>query len=96
MPDKQKIKAGRKAVDAYRTAHTTLYKKKWHKGIPDEHTPLLEQMLKELSKQGFDSLAGFFDASQKLNMRELGFKDKKDFRDKATKADREALNEMWK
>lgn len=76
--NKQKIQKGRQAVNAYRTAHTALHKKPWHKGIPEEHTPLLEAMVKVLEKQGFTSdktdfglkstevLAKFFDASAQL------------------------------
>jgi len=77
--NKQTILIGRDAVDAYRTAHTQLYAAGWHKGIPEEHTPLLEKMLGDLKKVGFNSLDEFFAASEELNVQELGFKDKKDF-----------------
>ena len=65
--EKEKILAGRKAVDAYREAHRLLHSQSWHKGIPEAHTPLLEQMLKDLSKQGFYSLDEFFRANYTLN-----------------------------
>ena len=72
MPDKQKILAGRKAVEAYRTAHTKLYEKGWHKGIPEEHTPLLAVMRQKLIDLGFWHLQDFFDASEQLNILEAG------------------------
>ena len=99
--NKQKILAGRKAVDAYRTAHTALHQKPWHRGIPEEHTPLLRAMVKVLEKQGFASskteevLAKFWEASDLLNIQELGFEDRQDFEERATDADREALEGMW-
>lgn len=95
MPSEQNILKGRQAVDEYRTAHTTLHKKKWHKGIPDEHTPLFEMAIKELEKQDFNSLDAFSKASRKLNIQEHGFKNEQDFEETATKADKEALSRMW-
>lgn len=65
MADKQKILAGRKAVDAYRIAHTKLYYEP-HADIPKAHTPLLEKMLSALKKLGFNSLDEFFIASKSL------------------------------
>lgn len=66
MPDKEKILAGRKAVEAYRTAHTKLYNQGWHKGIPEEHTPLLNIMLGAFKGLGFNTIQEFFDASETL------------------------------
>lgn len=92
MPiDKAKIIAGRKAVDAYRQAHHALHSKPWHRGIPEEHTPLLNIMLGAFKGLGFNSLQEFFDASKLLNIQELGLEGKK-----LTEADWEALNRMWK
>lgn len=65
---KQKILAGRKAVDAYRTAHTALHSKPWHRGIPEEHTPLLNIMLKAFKEFGFNTIQELFDASMELNI----------------------------
>ena len=93
--NKQKILKGRKAVDAYRLAHTQLYAGGWHKGIPEEHTPLLKKMLAYLKKQGFNSLDEFFAASEELNIQKLGFKDRKDFEANASETDRQALDRMW-
>ncbi len=90
-----KILEGRKAVDAYREAHRQLHSKPWHRGIPEEHTPLLNKLLAELKKQGVNSLAEFFDASEELNAKELGFTSRNDFEARATEADREALDRMW-
>lgn len=70
MPEKQKILAGRKAVEAYRTAHTKLYEKGQHKGIPEEHTPLLNIMLKAFKGLGFNTMQEFFDTSEELNLLE--------------------------
>ncbi len=63
---KTKILAGRKAVDAYRIAHTQLYGKGWHKGIPKEHTPLINIVLKTFEGLGFNTIQEFFDASEQL------------------------------
>jgi hypothetical protein len=92
---KDNILVGRTAVDAYRADHAKLYSKPWHRGIPEEHTPLLDNLLADLKGQGFTSLDEFFDASEKLNIQELGFADKKDFETKATEADRQTLDRMW-
>lgn len=82
MADEQKILAGRNRVDAYRTAHTKLYDKGWHKGIPEEHTPLLKALVNALEGLGFAStetdfeprkteiLARFWEASDELNIQE--------------------------
>lgn len=103
-----KVLKGRKAVDAYREAHRQLYSKPWHRGIPEEHTPLLKAMVIVLEKQGFTSaetdfepkktevLAKFWEASDLLNIRELGFTDREDFEQNATDANREALDRMWR
>jgi len=93
--NKQKILKGRKAVDAYRTAHAKLYEKGWHRGIPEEHTPLLNIMLKVFKAQGFDTIQEFFDASEELNIKELGFTNREDFDKRAKDTDREALDRMW-
>ena len=94
--EKQKILKGRGAIDDYRIAHTALHKKEWHRGIPEEHTPLLIKALDILKEQGFYSLEEFFNTSEELNMQELGFKDRKDFEAKATEAGREALDGKWR
>ena len=65
--DKEKIIAGRKAVDNYREAHRQLYLKTWHRDIPEEHTILLNNLKGELQKQGFGDLDTFFFASKELN-----------------------------
>ena len=89
------IIAGRTAVDAYREAHRQLHIKPWHKGIPEEHTPLLDKLLDELKKQGLNSLGEFFTASEELNIQELGFTSRGDFEAKATELDKANLMEMW-
>lgn len=72
MPiDKQKILAGRKAVQAYRTAHTKLYEKGQRKGIPEEHTPLLNIMLRAFKDLGFNTIREFFDANNVFIKEEL-------------------------
>lgn len=107
MAIKEKILAGREAVDAYREAHHQLHSKPWHRGVPEEHTPLLETLVTALEKLGFTStetdfepkkteiLAKFFNASELLNIQELGFTDREDFGIKATDADSEALRLKW-
>ena len=66
MANIERLLAGRKAVDAYRTAHTQLCSNGWYAGISEAHTPLLEKMLAVLKKQSFNSLDDFFDAGEKL------------------------------
>ncbi len=97
MPEisKQKIISGRKAVEAYRTAHTALHRESWRKTIPDEHTPLLNIMLKAFKGLGFNTIQEFFNASELLNIQELGFIDRKDFEARATESDNEALEAKW-
>jgi len=95
MADKQKVLNGRKAVDAYRADHAKLYDKPWHRGIPEEHTPLLAQLLAELKEQDFNSLDQFFDANDELNAQELGYKDLADLNTKVTDTDLIALGGMW-
>lgn len=107
MADKQKILAGRKIVDAYRTVHAKLHSKPWHKGAPEEHTPLLKAMVNALEGLGFTSteaefepkkteiLAKFWADSDLENIKELGFADWKDFRKRATEADRTILEGKW-
>jgi len=92
---KENILAGRTAVDAYRADHAKLYDKPWQWGIPEEHTPLLAKLLVDLKGQGFNLLDELFDASDELNIQELGFADKKDFETKATEADWQTLEGMW-
>lgn len=95
MAEEAKILAGRKAVDAYRTAHSHLYDGGWHRGIPEEHTPLLNIMLGAFRGLGFNTIQEFFDASELLSIQELGFASRQDFEAKAAEVDREALNRMW-
>lgn len=56
---------------------------------------MLNNLLAELKEHGFSSLHQFWDASQELNILELGFNSIEDFEAKATEAEREALEEMW-
>jgi len=66
MVVKDKVLAGRAAVDAYREAHRQLHSKPWHRGIPEEHTPLVKAMVGALNGLGFNSIQEFFDASDSL------------------------------
>lgn len=89
--DKNKILAGREAADAYRAAHAKLYNQPWHKGVPEEHTPLLEKLVADLEKQGYTSecadfkdksaevLAKFWADSDLRNLQDLGYNDRADF-----------------
>lgn len=72
MMDKAKILTGRNAIDTYREAHRQLHNEPWHRGIPEEHTPLLNKLLAELKGQGFNSIRELFDASKDLNAIETG------------------------
>ena len=91
MPSKKAILKGRKAVDAYRSAHMRLYTQGWHKGIPEEHTPLLNTLMEALNKQGFASLDEFFTASNQLNLEEAGLAGKVNL----TADDIKLLDRMW-
>lgn len=90
--NKDKILAGRKAVEAYRRDHADLerYAGGWYKGMSEDHTPLLNTMLAEFKKQGFNSLQEFFGASELLNIQELGLEGKE-----LIEVDREALELKW-
>ena len=82
MPINKKVEKGRNAVDAYRLAHSQLCSGGWHKGIPEEHTPLLVKLVEDLELEGFTStetefglkkteiLAKFFAANEELNLLE--------------------------
>lgn len=87
----QKVYSGRSAVDAYRLTHQQLQPP----NMPEKHTPFLEKMLNDLSIQGFKSIDEFFTASDELNIKELGFKDRLDFNTKAKQRDINALDGMW-
>lgn len=93
--ERLRVVTGRQAVDAYRLAHAQLYQAGWHQGIPKEHTPLLDDLLAELERQGSSSLDQLFNSSQELNIEELGFESKDNFEARATEAEREALDRMW-
>ena len=64
MFSRNMILQGRVAVDGYREAHRQLHTGGWHKGIEEEHTPLLNTMLQSLKKTGFDSLEEYFIAEK--------------------------------
>jgi len=109
MPEitRDKILVGRKAIDAYREAHRLLHQKPYYRGIHADHTPLLEKLVADLEGQGFTSkctgfepkktkiLTKFWAESDELNIKELGFANKEDFRAKATNTDKESLKRMW-
>jgi len=102
---KGRVLKGRKAVDAYRTAHTALHAGGWYKGISEDHTPLLEKLVADLEKLGITSaeldfepkkteiLAKLWAESNLLNIQELGFTSREDIK---TEADREALELKWR
>jgi hypothetical protein len=75
MPDlsNDKILDGRAAVDAYRLAHNALHSQPWRRTVPEEHTPLLNIMLKKLRALGFNTIQEFFDDNKIVNVQELGF-----------------------
>ena len=99
---KKKILAGRKAVDAYREAHSKLHAGGWYKGISEAHTPLLEKLVADLEAIGVTSaeldfeprktevLAKFWVESDLLNIQELELEGKE-----LTKTDIAALDGKW-
>jgi hypothetical protein len=92
---REKVELGRRAVDDYRAAHAQLHAQSYYPQIHDDHTPLLNRMQAELNELGFDSPDESFNASQELNLKEMGFKDKADFEARATETDREELEAKW-
>lgn len=67
MPDKEHILAGRKAIDGYRTAHEALYAVNPHRrSLPEEHTPLLNDMLKDLKGLGFNNISEALDVAESV------------------------------
>ncbi len=73
------ITRGRDAVNAYRYAHSQLYKSGWYRGVSEDHTPLLVAMVGAIEKEGYtsiwvtfelkssDVLDKFFKASEEQN-----------------------------
>lgn len=95
MFTKQQILEGRKTVSAFRITHRQIHKKPWYKGIDDEYALVLSNLVGGLTPLGFSSLEKFLTANEELNVQELGFVDRKDFKGKATEADIEALERKW-
>jgi hypothetical protein len=93
---RDRVELGRQAVSDYRAAHTQLHTQSYYPQIHDDHTPLLRKLEDDLREQDFSSLDGFFNASEELNLEELGFEDRIDFETRATQADREALEAKWR
>ena len=94
----EKITQLRLAVDAYREAHRLIHSVHWHKGVPEEHTPPLIELKKALVELGYDEKTVLQDAfadSELLNIHELGYTDKADFRAGASKTEKIALKEKW-
>ena len=89
--ERLRVTNGRTAVDAYRLAHAELHSQPWVSDVPSKHTPLLEQMLKELNNQGFKWLDEFFTASDELNVEEAGLTGQMEL----TKEDAKVLDGMW-
>ncbi len=92
---RERVEFGRQAVSDYRAAHAQLHTQGYYPQIHDDHTPLLEELKGEFKEQDFNTLDEFFDASELLNLNDLGFKDRVDFEARATEADREALKAKW-
>jgi len=107
LTSRDTVLPARQAVDAYREAHRQMHSLPWHKGVPGEHTPLLEQLVTELEFIGYTGtgkdirerapgvLKQAFDCSRELNVKDLGFADTADFEARAKEADILALEEMW-
>lgn len=93
--ERQQVRGGRQAVEAYRLAHRELHAAGWHRGIADGHKTLLDNLLAELEKQGFASVRLFASASHELNIEELGIASKAEFESKATEEQRQLLERMW-
>lgn len=107
LTSRDTVLQARQAVDAYRQAHRILHSKRWHKGVPEEHTPLLEQLIAELERIGYTGtgkdilerapgvLKKAFACSRELNVKDLGFIDTADFDANAQEVDILALEEKW-
>lgn len=93
--NREKVLAGRKAVDAYREAHRQLHSKPWDRGVPEEHTPLLGTLVKALEELGFAStetdfepkkteiLAKFWAESEKSCYEDMGIYDNPVYKSRA-------------
>jgi hypothetical protein len=92
---RDRVELGRQAVSNYRAAHAQLHNQSYYPQIHNDHTPLLRKLEADLREQGFSSLDAFFNASEELNLEELGFEDRADFEAGATQADREVLEAKW-
>jgi len=93
---RDKVLAGRNAVTAYRLAHSALHDKPAYKGVHDDHTTIFAMMESELAQGGFKDVGDFFNQSDEMSIRELGFKDRADFEVKAKEKDRIDLEEKWR
>lgn len=82
MATKKQVLAGRKAVDAYRTAHIALHKKPYYRKVHEDHTPLLNIMLGAFKGQGFNSIQEFFDANREHCLAEVGIYDHPFYKDR--------------
>ena len=99
------IQQGRNIIGAYKVSHSNLYAiNRERKGIPIEHTALLETMEKALRQVGFKDGDGlqtfrvwdeFNTASELQNVQELGFIDFDDFEKRAEAKDERLLEEKW-
>jgi len=96
--ERDKVTQLRIAVGAYREVHRLLHAVPWHKGVPDEHTPLLLKLKEDLVKLGYKEEIALKDAfadSELLNVKELGFTDMADFNARANEVDIIAFEEKW-
>jgi len=86
--DNDRVLSARLAVDAYREAHRQLHAGGWYEGISEDHTPLLEKLMDDLRKSGFSSLGEFFTSNDELNLQELGFSSREEFKVEVRKGSR--------
>ena len=104
--DKSVVLSGRKVVDTYREAHNKIYNDE-SINISEAHTTLLNKSISDLELLGYTSdsvdfggrvaqiLGKFWDDSNSLNVKELGFVSVVNFEENATPEDRVNLTEKW-
>ena len=87
---------GRAAVNEFRKAHEKMYSQlKTAEARSQQHNKLMGIMTWELSQAGYTSVDDFTKSSELMNVKQLGFEDKKDFDEKKTTSDSADYIDMW-
>jgi hypothetical protein len=89
---------GRAATNEYRKAHGEMYKD--GKLVEDRHAELYSVLMEELELAGYEPshkiVGEFFTSSNLMNMKQLGFEDKEEFKENATEKEGTDFFNMWR